>query len=355
MLENCLPQSLDHKPDILCPVTWRAAGVELIDQRCLPHELRINRYDSVDGVITAIATMEVRGAPAIGITAAYGVVLAAREAYVSSGDDWRVATYEHLSTLRKVRPTAVNLQWAIDRMVATFDGIDGDPFAPLLVEAHTLHEEDIAANRRLSILGGDLITETCAVVTHCNAGALATGGYGTALGVIRYAYDKGKITRVFAGETRPLLQGARLTCWELKRNHIPATTLIDSAVCHLMSQGKVGWLIVGADRIAGNGDVCNKIGTLPHVLCAHHYGVKVMVVAPSSSVDIKTASGVDIPIETRAENEVLSFNETRIAAEHVDAWNPAFDVTPAALVDYLVTEKGVLQTPDNRSISKLLS
>ncbi len=341
-------------PDCLHPVMWRAGTLELIDQRRLPRELRINRYDTVDGVIDAIAAMVVRGAPAIGIAAAYGVVLAAREAYAAYGDDWRAKMDNRLAPLRGIRPTAVNLQWAVNRMALTFEGIDGNPVPPLLAKARAIHDEDVAANQRMGELGAALIDGACEVVTHCNAGALATGGYGTALGVIRHAHGDGKITRVFTGETRPLLQGARLTCWELQRDHIPVTSLIDSAVCHLMSRGGVRWLIVGADRIAANGDVCNKIGTLAHALCARHHGVKVMVVAPTSSIDPETATGGDVPIEMRAEDEVLNVAGTRIVTEGVGAWTPAFDVTPAALVDYLVTEKGVIQNPGARAIKTVL-
>ena len=338
------------KRDMLCPVEWASEGIDLIDQRILPHEFQVNHYADVRSLSQAITDMVVRGAPAIGITAAYGVVLAAREAYAQSGDKWRESIEDSLALLVASRPTAVNLQWAITRMSGLFDAIEGDPEPVLLAEAMSLHDEDIAANIHMGELGAGLIEDECQVLTHCNAGALATGGYGTALGVIRTAHKQGKITSVYVCETRPWLQGARLTAWELQQDNIPTTLLTDSAACHLYSQGDIKWVVVGADRIAANGDVCNKIGTYTHAVTARHHGVRVMVVAPSSSFDLNARSGQEIPIEQRAKEEILNFSGVKVAPENVSVWNPAFDVTPADLIDVIVTEKGIIEAPDSDKI-----
>jgi methylthioribose-1-phosphate isomerase len=342
------------KHDMLCPVEWASEGIDLIDQRSLPHDFQIVHYDDVRNLSEAITGMVVRGAPAIGITAAYGVVLAAREAYAQSGDKWRESIEDSLALLVASRPTAVNLQWAITRMSGLFDSIAGDPEPVLLAEAMSIHDEDIAANIHMGALGAGLIEDECQVLTHCNAGALATGGYGTALGVIRTAHKQGKIASVFVCETRPWLQGARLTAWELQQDGIPSTLLTDSAACHLYSQGNVKWVIVGADRIAANGDVCNKIGTYTHAVTARHHGVRVMVVAPTSTFDLNARSGQEIPIEQRAKEEILNFLGVKIAPENVSAWNPAFDVTPADLIDVIVTEKGIIEAPDYSTVRRAI-
>ena len=341
------------KRDMLCPVEWVSKGVNLIDQRTLPHELNVNHYTDVRTLSEAITSMVVRGAPAIGITAAYGVVLAAREAFLLSRETWRELIEDNLTLLMRSRPTAVNLQWAIERMKGLFESIEGDPEPVLLAEAISIHDEDIEANILMSELGAEIIGDDCQVLTHCNAGGLATGGYGTALGVIRTAHKQGKISSVYVCETRPWLQGARLTTWELLQDNIPTTLLADSAACHLYSQGGVKWVIVGADRIAANGDVCNKIGTCTHAVTARHHGVGVIVVAPTSTIDLNTGSGKEIPIEQRSKEEVLNFSGVKITAENVSAWNPAFDVTPADLIDYIVTEKGVIESPDFNKIKSL--
>jgi len=344
------------KRDMLCPVEWVSEGIDLpeginlIDQRILPHEFQVNHYADVRSLSEAITGMVVRGAPAIGITAAYGVVLAAREAYAQSGDEWRETIEDSLAVLVASRPTAVNLQWSIARMRRLFNSIEGDPEPVLLTEALSLHDEDIAANIHMSELGSRLIEGECQVLTHCNAGALATGGYGTALGVIKTAHRQGKIASVYVCETRPWLQGSRLTAWELQQDNVPTTLLADSAACHLYSQGNVKWVIVGADRIAVNGDVCNKIGTYTHAVTAKHHGIRVMVVAPSSTFDLDAKSGNEIPIEHRAKEEILNFSGVKIAPENVSVWNPAFDVTPADLIDVIVTEKGVIEAPDAHKI-----
>jgi methylthioribose-1-phosphate isomerase len=342
------------KRDMLCPVEWASDGIDLIDQRILPHKFRVNHYADIRSLSQAITTMVVRGAPAIGITAAYGVVLAAREAYIQSGEKWRESIEDNLALLLASRPTAVNLQWAITRMSGLFDSIEGDPEPDLLVEAMSIHDEDIAANIHMGELGAGLIEDECQVLTHCNAGALATGGYGTALGVIRTAHMQGKISSVYACETRPWLQGARLTAWELQQDNISTTLLTDSAACHLYSQEDIKWVIVGADRIAANGDVCNKIGTYTHAVTARHHGVRVMVVAPTSTFDLNARSGQEIPIEQRAKEEILNFSGVKIAPENVSAWNPAFDVTPADLIDVIVTEKGIIEAPDSGAVRRAI-
>lgn len=344
--------ALSEEP-ILSPVEWYADGVRLIDQRLLPQELSYLHYDKVGTLAEAITDMVVRGAPAIGITAAYGVVLAARDAYAGCQDNWREGVTDDLALLVASRPTAVNLQWAVDSMCRLFGSIVGDPEGPLLQAAIALHQADITANIEMGRLGAGLMMDKCQVLTHCNAGALATGGYGTALGVIRTAHRDGRIANVFVCETRPRLQGLRLSAWELQQDGIPVTVLSDSAACYLCHQQQVKWLIVGADRIAANGDVCNKIGTYAHALMARHHGVKTMVVAPLASFDLDARDGYDIPIEQRAAEELLYFAGHRIAPAKVAAWNPAFDVTPAVLIDYIVTEAGIVTAPDDKKISQL--
>jgi methylthioribose-1-phosphate isomerase len=331
-------------------VQWNVGMLTLLDQRKLPHEIIYLDYDSADAVADAITDMVVRGAPAIGIAAAYAVVLAARAAFQESSDNWRAAIEPELDYLAEARPTAVNLHWAIAEMRKAFDSIEDDPEPVLLKVATRIHDEDIAANHEMGRLGAELIKPNSQVITHCNAGALATGGYGTALGVIRTAFKHGLLNRVYSSETRPWLQGARLTSWELQQDKIPVNLVIDSAVASLMQTGDVDWLIVGSDRIAANGDVANKIGTYSHAVLAKHHGVKVMVVAPFSTVDMQIKSGTDIPIENRDTKEVTHFNKVRIAPNDMEAINPAFDITPAKLVDVIVTEKGIVEHPDTEKM-----
>jgi methylthioribose-1-phosphate isomerase len=318
----------------------------LLDQRKLPREIIYLDYDSATAVAAAIKDMIVRGAPAIGIAAAYAVVLAARSAWQNAADAWVESIASDLEALAAARPTAVNLHWAIAEMRKAFASIEGDPELALLELAKRIHAEDIAANHEMGRLGAELIMPDSQVITHCNAGALATGGYGTALGVIRTAFKNGSIDKVFASETRPWFQGARLTSWELQQDHIPVSLVIDSAIASLMENRKIAWLIVGSDRIAANGDVANKIGTYSHAVSAYYHGVKVMVVAPSSTVDMAIESGANIPIENRSAEEVTDFKTTRIAPNDIEAINPAFDITPAKLVDVIVTEKGIVHAPD---------
>ncbi|QDE40119.1 S-methyl-5-thioribose-1-phosphate isomerase [Luteibacter pinisoli] len=325
--------------DSIRAVQWLGDRLRLLDQRRLPAEEIW--FDSVnsDDVTRAIRDLAVRGAPAIGIAAAWGVVLAAK-----GGEDLASA----MATLRAARPTAVNLMWALDRMKSRVDA--GADAAALEREAQAIQDEDLAANRHMGELGASLIESGSHVMTHCNTGSLATAGYGTALGVIRAGVEAGRIDQVYAGETRPWQQGARLTMWELVRDGIPAKLIADSAASHLMKDGKVKWVIVGADRIAANGDTANKIGTYQLAIAARHHGVKFMVVAPSTTVDMATASGDDIEIELRDATELLSVSGTRTVIEGAEAWNPVFDVTPAELIDAIVTERGVILKPDEEQM-----
>lgn len=336
-------------------VEWEDGRLKLMDQRLLPARLEYLYFDNLPDAARAIHDMVVRGAPAIGITAAYAVVLAARARYRDNPRSWRADIEPDLEQLASARPTAVNLRWAVERMRALIKALpDGDPLPRLLAEAKHIHSEDIAANRRMGELGAALIGAGSGVLTHCNAGALATGGYGTALGVVRAGVAAKRIKEVFADETRPWLQGARLTAWELLQDGIPVTLLSDGAATWLMKQGRVQWVIVGADRIAANGDTANKIGTYMTAVAARHHGVKFMVAAPTSTVDMSTPDGNSIPIETRAETEVLTAGGTRTAAEGARAWNPVFDVTPADLIDAIVTEKGIVEQPTRAKMAALM-
>ena len=340
--------------DSVRPLRWRDGALELLDQRLLPAAVHWLRLNSAPEVAEAIGNMVVRGAPAIGLAAAYGVVLAAGHAYGTSGADWRDAIGPDLAQLRCARPTAVNLRWAVDRMQAEFSALSGDPVPALLEKAQALHQADIAANRHMGQLGAALL-DNSGVLTHCNAGSLATGGYGTALGVIRAGFAAGRIGKIFASETRPWLQGARLTTWELLQDGIPVTLLADSAAATLMCDGQVRWVIVGADRIAANGDVANKIGTYSLAVLARHHGVRLMVVAPMATVDLATASGADIPIEQRDGAELRHSARGVAVPEQAGILNPVFDVTPAKFVDVLVTERGVVHNPDLAGIQRLFS
>jgi len=340
--------------DKIRPVCWENNQLKLLDQRILPQKYEFISYDDSKSVADAITDMVVRGAPAIGITAAFAVVLAARKRYAEDSGSWKVSIDEDLQYLADSRPTAVNLFWAIAQMKDAIFQITGNPEAELIAKAQLILDEDIVANKTMGEAGAGLIGEKCSVLTHCNAGALATGGYGTALGVIRSAYAQGKIENVYADETRPWMQGSRLTAWELAHDGIPVTLQSDSVAAHLMQQGKIDWVIVGSDRIASNGDVANKIGTYGLAVIAKHHGVKFMVAAPTSTIDMEIQHGSDIPIEQRSSDEVFGCGGKRIAAEHIEAWNPAFDVTPAELVDAIVTEKGVVQNPTREKMQQLM-
>lgn len=350
-----MPKNIMSQHDSIRAVEWKDNHLVLLDQRKLPHNEHYVQLYSAEETAEAIRNMVVRGAPAIGITAAYGLVMAARKCYKQYPGDWRVRLEAEKDVLMNARPTAVNLMWALRRMCKALESIDGDPEGPLLELAQKIHQDDIDANYRMGELGSALIPRSHAVLTHCNTGSLATGGYGTALGVIRSAYSDGKIEHVYADETRPWWQGSRLTAWELVKDKIPAHLICEGAAASLMKQGKVSWVIVGSDRIAANGDVANKIGTYSLAVNARYHGVKFMVVAPTSTVDMQTATGNDIPIEERAQEEVLNVNNQRIAAHHAQAWNPAFDVTPASLIDAIVTEKGVIERPTAEKMAALMA
>jgi methylthioribose-1-phosphate isomerase len=343
--------SLDYdRYDRIRPIQWMGDHLLLLDQRRLPFETVNLRCDSAAEVAVAIRDLAVRGAPAIGISAAWGVVLAGQGTEAADGPEAERAMASQLDTLNASRPTAVNLMWAIRRMRAALRAAGADWLAVITAEAEAIAREDLAANRRMGQLGAAVIASGSGVLTHCNTGSLATAGFGTALGVIRAGVAEGRIAKVYAGETRPWGQGARLTAWELQQDGIPPTLIADSAAAHLMKTGAVQWLIVGADRICANGDTANKIGTYAHAISAKHHGVKVMVVAPSSTVDMATKHGDDIEIELRDARELLFAGGQRVVAEGVAAWNPVFDVTPGPLIDVIVTEKGVIERPDEAAM-----
>ncbi|MFZ2319598.1 MAG: S-methyl-5-thioribose-1-phosphate isomerase [Pseudomonas sp.] len=339
-------------------IAWREGALHLLDQRLLPFTQTWLAYDSAAAVAEAIRLMVVRGAPAIGIAAAYAVVLAVR-ARVAAGGDWRAALEEDFRLLSESRPTAVNLFWALNCMRERLQRLKAgdDPLRVVEQEAVGIHASDREANLTMAQLGMEVIRQqqgnSQPVMTHCNAGALATGGFGTALGVIRAAYLEGLVEHVYADETRPWLQGSRLTAWELACDGVPVSLNADSAAAHLMKTKGITWVIVGADRIAANGDVANKIGTYQLAVNAMHHGVRFMVVAPSSTIDMSLESGDEIPIEERDGGELLELAGQRIAAD-VPALNPVFDVTPADLIDYLVTEKGVVERPDAAKMAQLM-
>lgn len=332
-------------------IVWRSGCLYLLDQRYLPHQTDFVELSSAQEVAYAIRDMVVRGAPAIGITAAFGVVLSVMRA----GEQWREQIDADIELLAASRPTAVNLFWALERMRHKIESSDGVNIAEmLLAEAKAIHQEDIDANHKMGKLGSALVEGKVRVITHCNAGALATGGYGTALGVIRRLHADDKLEQVFADETRPWLQGSRLTAWELLQDNIPVSLLADGAAASLMSGGGIGWIIVGSDRIAGNGDVANKIGTYSLAVAAKYHGVKVMVVAPTSTIDMNIACGKDIPIEVRESDELLTCGGKRIGASGASVWNPVFDITPASLVDAIVTERGVVLSPNSKKMADLM-
>ena len=319
--------------------------VRLLDQRRLPGEEAWLALGGAEAVAEAIRDLAVRGAPAIGVAAAYALAAEARRGASAS------ALAEAAEALVKARPTAVNLAWAVRRMSSRF----GEGPGAMLAEAHAVRDEDEASCRRIGALGAPLLPPEARVLTHCNAGALATAGYGTALGIVRAAREAGRLEQVFADETRPFLQGARLTAWELQRDGIPVTVLTDNMAGWLMARGEISCVVVGADRIAANGDVANKIGTYSLAVLASHHRLPFYVAAPWSTVDVGTATGADIPIEERSADEVVRIAGQRVAPAGVDARYPAFDVTPAALVSAIVTERGVLRAPYPESIAAAAS
>jgi methylthioribose-1-phosphate isomerase len=330
--------------------------LHLLDQNLLPDRVEYRVLSSWEEVAQAIRDMAVRGAPAIGVAAAFGMVLAASGA-LTAGKPLAPEISRALTGLAATRPTAVNLFWALERMRRRWEqslAMEGEKAtAALEEEALRIWQEEEEANRHLARLGADLVPPGARVLTHCNAGALATAGYGTALGIIRAAHRAGKLEMVYADETRPRLQGARLTSWELVTEGIPVTVICDNMAASLMAQGKIDLVVVGADRIAANGDVANKIGTYALAIVAHYHGVPFYVAAPTSTVDLRTPSGREIPIEERAEEEVSCWEGRRILPPGVKVVNPAFDVTPAALVSAVITERGILKPPYPESLKAI--
>lgn len=342
------------------PVEWTDEGVLMLDQRLLPNEEKWLTLRSYTEIADAIREMVVRGAPAIGISAAYGAALGAKEFVGTSMLDFEDDFDYICETLEQTRPTAVNLFWAIERMRNAFnraksEGKSVSEIKQILVEeAKAIHEEDIAAQAEIARFGGELLNDNSTVLTHCNAGALATGGvWGTALGVVRGAKNAGKTVTVIADETRPYLQGARLTAWELMKDEIPVTLITDNMAGYMMRQGKVQAVVVGADRIAANGDTANKIGTYMVAVLAKENNIPFYVAAPLSTIDLDTATGDEIPIEERNEKEVTHIRENQLAPEGVSVSNPAFDVTPNELIAAIITDKGVARQPYNESLRQL--
>jgi methylthioribose-1-phosphate isomerase len=335
-------------------IQWTDAGVVMIDQTRLPLEERYVTCRTYEEVAGAIRGMVIRGAPAIGVAAAMGVALGVLHA---SGQQLDREVAAICDALAGTRPTAVNLFWAIERMQRRYASVRGQPIAEirrrLVEEALAVREEDIAVNRAIGRNGAALVPDHKTVLTHCNAGALATAGYGTALGVVRAAIESGKQVDVFAGETRPFLQGARLTVWELQHDGIPVTLITDNMAGHFLKSGRIGCVVVGADRIAANGDVANKIGTYSVAVLAKENGVPFFVAAPISTLDLTLATGGQIPIEQRAASEVTHVFGTQVAPPGTAVENPAFDVTPARYVSAIITERGVARAPYEESLRKL--
>ena len=334
------------------PIRWVDGRLYLLDQTLLPSkevEVTVTRYEEA---VEAIREMRVRGAPAIGVTAGYAMAIAARDLAGGRESDFEELLKEAATHIRAARPTAVNLGWAVDRMlgVAQSGGSPEEIAGRLLVEAEEIQREDEAINRRMGEFGKELMPDGGSVLTHCNTGALATSGFGTALGVIRAGWEAGKRFEVFNTETRPWLQGARLTSWEFQKLGIPATLMADSAAGMLMRQGRIGCVITGADRIAANGDTANKIGTYSLAVLAKENGIPFYVAAPTSTIDLNLPNGDGIEIEERAAQEVTGFSGLRTAPEGVAAVNPAFDVTPHRYISAIVTEWGVASSPFAESL-----
>jgi methylthioribose-1-phosphate isomerase len=331
----------------ISPVRWGDGRLLLLDQTRLPGEERWLACERWQEVADAIRTLVVRGAPAIGVAAAFGVALAARQSAAASPADFQADLETAREGLGATRPTAVNLFWALDRMrkVALEGGTLDEVRARLLAEAIRVRAEDIAANRAMGDHGAALVPANARILTHCNAGALATAGYGTALGVVRSAWGQGKVALVWVDETRPVLQGSRLTAWECAREGIPHRLIADVAAAAVMARGEVDLVVTGADRIAANGDTANKIGTYGLAVLARHHGVPFYVAAPSSTIDPSLPSGASIPIEERDAGEVRRVGAQATAPDVTPVFNPAFDVTPAALITAIVTERGVFRAP----------
>lgn len=340
-------------------IEWTEEGVMMIDQRHLPTEEQYPVFRTYEEVAWAIKAMVIRGAPAIGVAAAMGVALGSRNADASDAETFDSMMEQVFDTLAATRPTAVNLFWAIERMRSLYANLRragaaiDDIRNELAAEARRMHAEDVAANQRMGRFGAELIPDCSTVLTHCNAGALATAGYGTALGVIRAAVESGKRVAVFADETRPFLQGARLTAWELQKDNIPVTLITDNMAGHFMKRGSIDCVVVGADRIASNGDVANKIGTYGVAVLAKENNIPFYVAAPISTLDMSIGGGDEIPIEERGEDEVTHVKGIQLAPSGIHIANPAFDVTPNRYVTAIITERGVARPDFRESLRNL--
>lgn len=336
---------------------WTEQGVRFIDQTKLPTEEVYVTCQTHEQVADVIRNMVVRGAPAIGVAAGMGIALGVKNSQAQSSGDLKRDFDSICEAIRKTRPTAVNLFWAIRRMQEKFEQLRNRPVAQirqsLIEEAQRMHAEDIAANQAMGRHGATLMPSSGGVLTHCNAGALATAGYGTALGVIRAAVEQGKKIRVYADETRPFLQGSRLTAWELMKDEIPTTVISDNMAGTMMRQGKIGAIVVGADRIAANGDVANKIGTYSVAVLAKEHNIPFYVAAPISTVDLACPDGNQIPIEERNRTEVTHIAGKQMVPEGVEVENPAFDVTPAKYVTAIITERGIARAPFTEALREL--
>jgi methylthioribose-1-phosphate isomerase len=340
-------------------IEWKDDGVRILDQRRLPDEVRYLDCKDPSAVAKAIKTMAIRGAPAIGVAAAMGIALAGQKIRVRRPEIFRKEIEKVCDRMGQTRPTAVNLFWAINRMkvILAQVGVYGveQTKTRLIEQALLIHKDDIRVNKKIGEHGKKLIKNGDRILTHCNAGALATAGYGTALGVLYAAWSEGKRFQVYADETRPMLQGIRLTAWELTQANIPVTVLTDNMSGWLMKQGRIDLIMVGADRIAKNGDVANKIGTYSLAILANHHHIPFYVAAPTSTIDIQLASGEEIRIEERAVEEVTHIRGRRIAPPKAKIFNPAFDVTPHSLIQGIITEKGLIRPPFNKGLKKVFS
>jgi methylthioribose-1-phosphate isomerase len=344
---------------MLPTIAWQDDEVVMVDQRKLPGREIYVHCKTAKEVARAIKSMVIRGAPAIGVAAAMGIALGMRRSKAQGTRQFAVEFNILCDLMAGTRPTAVNLFWAIDRMKRSFGaGVQAgesvaDLQARLVREAQAIHDEDVASCRAMGQFGAAVVPDGARILTHCNAGALATAGYGTALGVIRAAAEQGKVRGVFADETRPFLQGARLTAWELVRDQIPTTVITESMAGPLMRRGDVDFIVVGADRIAANGDVANKIGTYTVAMMAKAHGVPFYVAAPLSTIDLATPDGDGIPIEQRSAREITHLGSTRLTPDGASIWNPAFDVTPHDLIAGIITERGIARPPYQDSLAQL--